>query len=243
MPLALHASTPASYANSSSDTSSANPPTTTFSPPANSLIVAAVGSNANTGVARTVTVTNNGAALTWTKINERNLSDPGGLNGHASLWCALCPTARTNLGVTATPSGGSSERMTCIKAWVLTGHDPDNILGNIMEGSTTTVSATNTQSMTTQGADSLCFISLNDWNYTNNAPFTSSNITGLVNSNANTGIVTASGYRAGGPAGSALSLAFDGGGTAAGDVTCNWVAAEIRALVPPRTSDFLPFFV
>jgi hypothetical protein len=80
MPVAVDASSPARVTGATTDGTLAVT-TGTFSPPA-AVLVATAQCNARFSTGAQGTITNNGTALTWTKVGEVSF-DTGGQNGYA----------------------------------------------------------------------------------------------------------------------------------------------------------------
>ncbi|MBO0884002.1 MAG: hypothetical protein J2P17_27450 [Mycobacterium sp.] len=229
MAIAVDSSTPASFKLSSSDSAS-SVTTNSFNPPANSLILVAVGCNSASGSTRTVTISNNSTALTWQQIGIRNAADSGGLDGFAGLWCAPLLTARTGMTVTATPNNSTSS--TCaIEPYVLTGVDLTTPVGSVAEGSFT--ASTTAGTLVSQKASSLGIIVVNQWSYSTGIPTSSSTTNKTYDAGSH--ICGFAGYKTLGAAGSNGTFSLSGGGT------CDWVAAEIRPAGNP--AQFMPFFL
>jgi hypothetical protein len=79
--------------------------TATFSPPANSLIVALVSLDGNGSTPTTGTVTDSGSH-TWTRLIRANAT--GGVGGAAEVWVLYTSTGLTNITVTVTATGGTT---------------------------------------------------------------------------------------------------------------------------------------
>ncbi len=221
--LAIDPSTPAR-------TSGSDPRTTaSFSPPANSLLLAMVSSDSALGSNPTIAITNNGAALTWNLIAERSKGDTGAQDGEASAFYAILPTARTGMTVTATITD-QNQRIS-IKVYVITGHNPVSPIGAVGEGSSTTNNITPII-YTSTTAGSLGFGVSNDWS-----------AAGLPTSTDQKDAFTLAGYISGLSAyksastsvvGTPVTINFDAAGT--GAVQWNWVGFEVKPNGPPDTT-------
>jgi hypothetical protein len=105
--------------------------TASFTAPANSLVIAAVVSDAF-AVAPTISVGNSGTALTWTRIIKRDLSD-GGMGGYAGAYYA-------KVGNSQTMTVNATVNMTCtvsVKVYVVTGADMNTPIGATVSGNST----------------------------------------------------------------------------------------------------------
>ena len=69
--------------------------TASFTPGNNALLLAMVSADAPSATAVTITMSNNGTALTWTNIATRDPGDAGAQDGHASAWYAILPASRS----------------------------------------------------------------------------------------------------------------------------------------------------
>jgi len=195
--------------------------TAAFNPPNNSLLVACVMSNSNTGQNITITMSNNGSAVTWTNQVERDLGDGGAVRGHASIWTTPLTTGRTGMTVTATSNTGSGG--IGMKVFVITGHDTSSPIGAVGEGSSTTNNITPNALTTTVNAVRVLGCA-GDWN---DLGLPTTTDTGYAfNASGYDGIAvhkaadTAS-------AGTTVTLNFDAGGTGAPE--WNWVAVEVKS--------------
>lgn len=79
--------------------------TASFSPPANSLVVALVALDGNGSTPTTGTVTDSGLH-TWTRLARAN--GTGGVGGTAEVWCLYTSTGLTNITVTVAATGGTA---------------------------------------------------------------------------------------------------------------------------------------
>jgi hypothetical protein len=186
--------------------------TATFDPPAGVLVFCASGDD----ITRTWTVTNNGTALTWTTIANRNSGDSGGVNGNVQASYAVLPSARTGMTVTGTYSVVNDSS---VKVYVVTGADTASPIGAGAEGSNSATPITTT-AYTSQAAG-LSFVAYNDYNATG-AP-TSSDTT--LDANTVAGQISfASGYKTIGSVGASVTHNIQ----APAAPLANWVSFEIK---------------
>src|SRR5579862_1622621 len=139
MTLAIDASTPA-YATHD-DAGGANPAlaSTSFSPPAGSLIVCVAASATGGGTQSANTITDSlGTHLNWTSRASALGTDGSNTWGCASIWVADCPSAQTNMTVTVTFNQAAVYSQ-AVGVIVLTGAAP--VAGQT--GGTATVTNTN----------------------------------------------------------------------------------------------------
>jgi len=194
--------------------------TASFTAPANSLLVVCSGSDtASADTNSVVTVSTNGAALTWTIPVERNGADGGG--GHAAIARALVATERAGLTVTVSVTGHqiASDNNGSFKVYIVTGHNTTTPDGNVAENSSTTNSISG--SVTVAGAGRL-FGCATEWNDLG-AP-TSTDIESAFDV---IGISGMSAYKSADHASGSQSINFDAAGAAAAD--WNWVVYEVVA--------------
>jgi hypothetical protein len=234
--VAIDASSPA-RATGSTTNGTLVATTASFTPPANSVLVATAQANARTngggnGVG-TGAITNSGTALTWTKINERNLADAGGLSGYAGIFVAVLTTSQAMTATLTMTAGTNSNDINTptIKLYVVTGADLTTPNGGTTEGSSTT-NALTTTGFTTVGASSMGFFSACDWNALG-PTITSSDCTVDAGGAAGGTISYASGYKVLGTAGSSATFNIDAPGTNA--AAWNWVTAEIEVAAAAAT--------
>jgi len=138
--------------------------TATFNAPANSMIIAAVNTNSN-GRNVSITMSNNGAALTWYNIAERDEGDNANDDGHASAWFATTTDARSGLTVTATISNhlASAADFPSIKVYIVTGANFDDPIGATAENGSITTNNLTTTAYTSTAANSRGFAVCTDW--------------------------------------------------------------------------------
>lgn len=212
--IGIDASTPARV------TSTTGPATTAaFNPPA-CILVAIVGGDTPTNTSATFTMSNNGTALTWNTIQQRNFADTGGLFGVCAAFYAVLSSARTGMTVTATFSITND---CTLKVYCLTGANMTAPLGGSAEGSIAADNVTTT-GFTIAGNRSLGFIGAHDWNF-NGAP-TSFDAT-LDTYHVASQMSGASGYKSIADAGLAATFNINALGTTGAQ--WNWVAFEIKA--------------
>lgn len=216
--IAPHASSPA-VATGDSTTAV----TATFSPPADTLLVACVF--ALEGNAATITVANSGTPRTWTQRARRDESDAGFQNGLAAIFTAPNSTALTNTTVTATTNFAGIG----VKVYVLTGADLASPVGATGEGSSTTNAITpNAYTSTVAGSHGIaCASELSDAGVptsTDDEAAAYVIATGLAGMGVTKAADTAT-------AGTVVTFNFDASGT--GAATWQWCAVEIK----PGASD------
>lgn len=118
--------------------------TGTFNVPAGSLVVLLVAANASTSGITTSSVTNNGAALTW---SPRIVSDYStfSVNGYSAIYTAPVLTARTGLTVTVNTAGSTSTtRRPSVKPYVVQGAHLTDPVASAGQLPTTTNAGTST---------------------------------------------------------------------------------------------------
>jgi len=130
--IAIHGSSPAIATGDSTTVITA-----TFSPPADSLLVACVF--AIDGDSATIGVSNSGTAQTWTQRARRDEADSGSRIGLAAIYTAPNATAQTNITVTATTNNNGGIGL---KVYVVTGVSLTTPVGATGEGSSTTNNVT-----------------------------------------------------------------------------------------------------
>lgn len=235
MPLAVTSPTPRVNASGTSATSGQ------FSPPAGSVLVVVSHANSNTTGSVTCAVSNTVSALTWTQAvfaNYATVTQPSGTFIHV----AVCPTALTNITVTATTTNnntGAGDAYTSIRPWLVTGADTSDPIGGSNRGGSTTNNLTTT-GFTTERANSIGFCGGTDWNAAG-API-SSDMGANGDAFASVDVLVGyGGWKALGAAGTSATFNLDASGTAASAWT--WAAVEILA-APEATGGrrlFLPF--
>lgn len=128
-----------------------------FNPPDESVIVVLAGTGYSFGGS---TISNNGAALTWTKVVDRfaGASPWGGV----TIWVATLPVGRTGMTVTFTSPGGSISHV--LKVYVVTGADLANPVGASGSGGATTSGLNIANAYTSTAAGSRGFFLAHDDN-------------------------------------------------------------------------------
>jgi hypothetical protein len=214
--------------------------TSTFDPPANSVIVVTIQADSDTSVGHTFPsqVANNGAALTWTQIAQEDFTAGGGSGngGIASAFYTTLLGARTGMTITASLGGNGLTQKCSIstKVYVLTGANTVSPLGHSTQGSSVTNNLTTT-SFTSTVDNSLGFVAANEWSGlgtpsssdTTNDPFT------ITTPAADSGI---SGYKTISTANSTVTFNLDAFGTA--NAAWNWVSFEIKPNTSAAASTF-----
>lgn len=195
-----------------------------FYAPDNSLLLATVSEDTINAEDVTMGITNNGTALTWTQIVERDPGDVGATDGFAAAWYALVPTARTGLTVTASITTGGATDIS-IKVYVVTGHSTTTPIGASGEG-TETVTNNITPTLYTSTADgSLGFGVATDW-LANGAPgSTGDNVRDVYHLAGLTSGISAYKATTTATSSTAVIMNFDAGG--AGAPKWNWVGFEV----------------
>lgn len=216
MAIAIDATTPALVSGSTSCT------TASFTAPVDSLLVALCSAG---GGSSTLTVTNNGTALTWTtNVFHMISTDTGAFGATALIATAPAPisTART---VTFTSNAGGSP--VAMKLLVITGADIAGVpVGAVGENHSTTPNIT--PNVYTSTVDNSRAVGIGADNTGSTTP-TSSDTGFAYSAGGVSGIAV---YKAADttPAGSVVTLNFNGGAIAR---QWNWAAAEILPFVPP----------
>lgn len=214
---AVDASSPVIVNNSGFPTGGAVT-TAAFDPPNGCLLVACVAADGGSGVDITITLSNNGAALTWTKQVERDKGDGAGAqSGHASIWTAPFDNRVGTMTVTATSD--QTQNQVILKVFVVTGQHASPI-GTNGEGSSTINSITPTVFNTTAN-DALVIGCASDWS--DSGVPTSSDTNHVEVNAADTDFIAV--WKAVTTSGTGATLNFDAAG--AGGVAWNWVALEI----------------
>lgn len=235
--IAIDASTPAIV---SAGNPSKSVTTAAFNPPDTSLLLVCTFSDTSISDENvTITMSNNGAALTWTTIVERDESDAGASEGHASAHYALLSTARTGMTVTMT-SNTTENGGVAMKVFVITGHDTADPIGASGEGSANQNNTTPTIYTSTVN-NSRGFGCATDWNQLGTPTSTDTefaydlagDISGLAAHKASDTT----------PSGTAVTMNFDAAGT--GAAKWNWVGVEVNpaatAATPKRKKHFFYF--
>lgn len=167
MAIAVDASTPARATGNTTQAVT----TATFSPPANSLLVACTSASAGSNSDPTVAITDNNGGFTWTQVgraSKTSTSSTGISGGVASIHVAPLVAGATNLSVTATQTNGSSP--TSLKIYVLTG---TLLSGTTFDGSTIGFSTANdatTTAFTSTSTAGLLVVSATEWTAPGTAP-------------------------------------------------------------------------
>lgn len=187
-----------------------------FTPPAGSLLVAAIGLNYSSGTTALTATVASTPALTWTQRALRNAGDAGGQGGAAQISTAPVVTSQPYT-VTAT---NSESAHVALKVFVLTGQAGSPI-GSSGEGSSTTNNTTPTVITAVTGATSLIIVSATDWQALGAMASTDLTETGWHIASQISGLV---GYETG-PASGAVTSNLDAGST--GTPAINWVALEV----------------
>jgi hypothetical protein len=201
--------------------------TAAFNPPDSSILLFC-GSGDGVGQSYT-SITNNGAALTWTEIGLRNTLDASGNNGTAHMLYAVLDTGRTGMTVTATYSMVNDNSY---KLYVITGADMADPIGGEAEFSNfiTTMDTAYYATYAAEEAQSLGFIVLVDYNAKGDFSSTDTTLdTGTVSSQ----ISYAAGYKPILTVGENVNHRIAGGGNTP---LINWVAAEVRVAGNPGDS-------
>ncbi len=229
MAIAIDASSPAIVLTA------ADPVTTaSFSPPANTLLVACVFVENTTDTA--ITLSNTGTALTWTERRRRTTAEAGVNAGQIAIYTA--PNVSAQAGITVTASVASVTSNAAIKVYVLTGADLTTPVGDSGEGSSTTNNDTvAAYTSTVNNSRGIC--AAQDWlalgtpsSTDDEETFSNGALSGMaVTKSANTT-----------PSGSSVTFNLDAAGTST--PRWLWVAVEIKpgtqdATVSPGSVDAL----
>lgn len=219
MALAVDAASPA---RATATTGAAT--TAAFNPPVGVLIACAGLDNtgADTVTRPTLSMSNNGAALTWTHFILRNKDDVGGIDGGVAAAWTYLSGARTGMTVTFTNTLGS--RNISGKLYVVTGADTSSPIGGSAEGSQSASNVITTTAYTTAGDSSLGFVVSNDWNALGAPASTGATVDTYHVAGAISGMA---GYKVTGTAGSSATFEIDSGGS--GGPALNWVTFEVEA--------------
>lgn len=211
---AVDASSPALASSAFASVTSA-----AFTPPNDVVVVACVASSAATSSV-TLSVSNNGAALTWHQMEFIN--SVAGKKGAVGIYWATLPGAhgRTGLTVTATVGGGAFGVV--LKVYVLAGADTTSPQGNHASGSNNLTSTTTTSFATTRAA-SMGFVVAED---NNGGTMSSSDTTDVSSTDSGgNGRNAVFGYKTLGASGSSATFNVTTTGTPAND----WAVGEIKA--------------
>lgn len=211
MPIAIDPSSPPITAVGDSARTTA-----AFSPPDETVLVALAATQYSFGFH---TISNSGAALSWTKVVDRFAN--GNPAGGVTIWVAKNATARTNLTVTATSGGGGVSQV--LKVFVVTGADMDDWIGNSGSGGATTSSLTVSSAYTSSAAGSRGFFVGSDWEAAG-APTVGLGDTGFTFHGAD-GISGAVVHKAANTAAAGTVVGFSL--SASGSREWNWGAVEI----------------
>jgi hypothetical protein len=177
--IAIDASSPIRVTHTGDCTFQPAQPTVTtaaFNPPANSVLLVLVNADASSDNSITfqdpnIVITNNGAALTWTMIAQRDaFDDATGNGGHASAFYTTLSSARSGMTITVTnsvpdtgPPDPFADCSLSAKAYVVTGADTSSPIGNKAEGSSASNNLTTT-AYTTSVANTRGFAVGTDFN-------------------------------------------------------------------------------
>ena len=204
--------------------------TSTFNVPANSVLVAVVGCNhygqGSTFTGATFTMSNNGAALSWSQAIKRTNQDRGAAAAPAGIYVAPVASARTGLTVTVSLTAAAGTVETPILAvYVIPGADLTTPVGGTAGGFSTTNNLT-TGAVTMSKAGSLVFVGAIDYSAAGaptSSDLTISGHTGTIAS----AISWLTGWELGAASGATVTSNLDAPGTSS--VNWTWVAAEIRS--------------
>lgn len=199
--------------------------TAAFNPPASILLACLSGDGPTSN---SFTMSNNGAALTWTQIALRNSADASSQSGVAQGSYAVLTAGRTGMTVTYT-FGEAND--TSMKLYVVTGFDTATPIGGSAEGSATVTNIT-TASYTSQVAGSYGFVVFNDFNA---GAFTSSSDSTMDTGTISTQITYGAGYKTIPSAGASVTHNIQLGGTP----VVNYVLFEVRPDPTPPVVDDL----
>lgn len=220
MPLTVDASTPAYVTNLFFSVVTAS-----FTPPDNSILVAGANTSTPNSLA-TLSISNNGTALTWNQIAFINSAV--GKKGASGLWYALLPTGRA---LTVTASEGGAGNGVSLKVLVLQGADLTSVVDGTATSGSNNLNTFSTTAITTTRAGSILLVASED---SNDGSMSSSDLTKFssqdAGGNGTTGLV---GYKILGAAGSASANV-----TSTGTTAINFVAGAIKAALvgaPPST--------
>lgn len=190
-----------------------------FNPPNDVVLVAAVFSSIAVS-SETLTVTNNGVALTWTQLDFIN--SVVGKKGLTALYYAVLPGAHGRSGVTVTATvAGTGASGVGLKVYVLNGADTSSPAGGHTDGFNNLASFTTT-GFTVARDGSMGFVVAED---NNGGTMSSSDTTAVVSTDTTSGRNGVVGYKALGSAGSSATFNVATTGTPAN----NWVSGEIKA--------------
>lgn|GEM_PF-5980020 len=218
MPIAIHASTPALVADTTSST------TASFTAPVGSLLVALIADAAGTG---DMTMSNSGTALTWTEQVRHQLGEDSG--AYAAGVAVFTATPPTSVARTVTYTAASSGTLTALKLLVVTGADVEgDPVGAVGEGNSTTANLTPTVYASTVAASRAVGIAADT---VADGSVTSSD-TGFSFGGISDDMAGVAVYKAANTAleGANVTLNFNGSGEAR---NWNWCAVEILPAVIP----------
>lgn len=233
MAIAVDASSPATATSTS--TTVATVTTSSFTPPAGSVLV--IGWGGNTGAAEAPpapTITDSlGAHLTYTLVNFRSRGDGTSAAGQAAGWVAPVGSSAA-MTVTITTGTASGNRQQAVKIDVLTGVDVAAILGATGENSASTSGALS-QAVTGTAAGSLAYVVWNDWQVasTTFTAGTGCTVSGSSTCGGNNNIALVRRTSPDGTNGGSQTVAM----TAPSSNARNWVWFEV---LPASTSTVLP---
>lgn len=218
MAIAIDASSPAIVLTT------ADPVTTaSFSPPANTLLVACVFVENSTDPA--ISISNTGTSLTWTQRALRTTAEAGSNAGEVAIYTA--PNTNSQSGITVTASITGVTSVAAIKVYVLTGADLSTPVGATGEGTSTTNNVTvNAYTSTVNNSRGIC--AAHDWlalgapsSTDDEETFSNGALSGMaITKSANTT-----------PSSSSVTFNLDAAGTST--PRWQWVAVEIK----PGTQD------
>lgn len=186
--------------------------TAAFTPPAGSLLVACVHADP----ARTFTISNNGAALTWNLIRQQG---SGSGVAYVGAWWAALDASRS---LTVTSTGSVSDDQS-LKVYVLTGAATAVPVVGGTNGGTATTNTLTTAGFTVAADGSLGFVVADD--FVANPGTTSPDTTFDAGDTAGE-MVGGSGYKPLGAAGSSATFTVDAGGTST--AAWQWISFEVR---------------
>ncbi|MCG5220258.1 phage tail family protein [Streptosporangium sp. KLBMP 9127] len=201
MPIAIHGSTPAGAVDFSPVVSPS------FSPPAGSLLVAAIGAYSSSP-----TISNSGTARTWTQRVVH-----GSVAG-LRFYTAPNPTALSGITVTAGGTNGG------LRVWVVTGQHPSSPIGTTGTGSTTTNNATATAYTSTAGGSRAFLVAIEGNSTYLAAPSSTDDEYAWQLSDASAGLAATKAANTA-TAGQVVTFNLDATGSATAD--WHWVALEI----------------
>lgn len=198
--------------------------------PVAGLLVVAVGAFDDSSA----TITNNGAALTWTVIQQQTGTVSPNRN-YTGLFYTVLSASRTGMTVTATAAGGSLLG-TSVKVYVLTGTNTSSPIGGSTKGFHETTNNLTTTGFTVQAAQSLGIVTGAAGTVFTPAPTSSDTVEDAYTDPG--GLGGLAGYKSLGAVGSSATFNLDADG--AGNTEWRWASCEIKAQA--GSGNFLPFF-